>query len=67
MSLVLDDLLGKERQWKRLRNRGLADQRCRLRCNTYGWHPYEHVLKEMAIAWWTLPENGEVNTGVFKA
>ncbi len=34
--------------------------------NGYGWLPYEYVLQEIAIDFWSLLKNGWVNTGVFK-
>lgn len=32
----------------------------------YGWLPYEYVLKNLAIDWWSLLKNEWVNTGIFK-
>jgi len=32
----------------------------------YGWLPYEYVLKNLAIDWWSLLRNEWVNTGIFK-
>jgi C1A family cysteine protease len=32
----------------------------------YGWLPYDYVLKELALDWWTLLKNEWVDTGVFK-
>lgn len=31
----------------------------------YGWLPYEFVLGELAIDWWSLLTNEWVNTGIF--
>jgi C1A family cysteine protease len=31
----------------------------------YGWLPYDYVLKELAIDWWSLLKNEWVDTGVF--
>jgi C1A family cysteine protease len=32
----------------------------------YGWLPYEYVLEELAIDWWTLLKNQWIDTGAFK-
>jgi C1A family cysteine protease len=34
--------------------------------NGYGWLPYEYVLKELAIDWWSLLKNEWIDTGKFK-
>jgi len=31
----------------------------------YGWLPYDYVLKELAVDWWSLLKNEWVDTGVF--
>jgi len=31
----------------------------------YGWLPYDYVLKELAMDWWSLLKNEWVNTGAF--
>jgi C1A family cysteine protease len=33
----------------------------------YGWLPYDYVLKDLAIDWWSLLKNEWVDTGVFRA
>lgn len=32
----------------------------------YGWLPYKHVLKGLAVDWWTLLQNEWVDTGEFQ-
>lgn len=32
----------------------------------YGWLPYEYVLQELAVDWWTLVDNRWIDTGEFK-
>ena len=32
----------------------------------YDWLPYEYVLEELAIDWWSLIKNEWVDTGIFK-
>lgn len=32
----------------------------------YGWFPYQYVLQELAIDWWTLLKSEWIDTGVFK-
>ena len=32
----------------------------------YGWLPYEYVLEELAVDWWSLIKNEWVDTGMFK-
>jgi len=32
----------------------------------YGWLPYEFVLRELAIDWWSLLKNEWIDTGAFK-
>jgi C1A family cysteine protease len=32
----------------------------------YGWLPYEYVLRELAVDWWSLLKNEWVDTGQFK-
>lgn len=34
--------------------------------NGYGWLPYEYVLKELAVDWWSLLKNEWIDTGKFK-
>jgi C1A family cysteine protease len=31
----------------------------------YGWLPYDYVLKELAVDWWSSLKNEWVDTGVF--
>jgi C1A family cysteine protease len=33
--------------------------------NGYGWLPYEYVLQELAVDWWSLLKNDWVDTGAF--
>jgi C1A family cysteine protease len=33
--------------------------------NGYGWLPYEYVLQELAMDWWSLLKNDWVDTGAF--
>ena len=32
----------------------------------YGWLPYEYVLQELAVDWWTLIDSKYIDTGEFK-
>jgi C1A family cysteine protease len=32
----------------------------------YGWLPYDYVLKNLAVDWWSLLKNEWVDTGLFK-
>lgn len=32
----------------------------------YGWLPYEYVLQELAVDWWTLVDSRWIDTGEFK-
>ena len=32
----------------------------------YGWLPYEYVLQELAVDWWSLMSTKWVDTGAFK-
>jgi C1A family cysteine protease len=32
----------------------------------YGWLPYEYVLQELAVDWWTLIDSKWIDTGEFK-
>ena len=32
----------------------------------YGWLPYQYVLQELAVDWWTLLKSKWIDTGVFK-
>ena len=31
----------------------------------YGWLPYDYVLRELAVDWWSLIKNEWVDTGLF--
>jgi C1A family cysteine protease len=33
--------------------------------NGYGWLPYDYVLKELAVDWWSLLKNEWIDTGAF--
>ena len=33
----------------------------------YGWLPYQYLLKQLAVDWWTLIRSEWVDTGVFDA
>jgi C1A family cysteine protease len=32
----------------------------------YGWLPYEYVLKDLALDWWTIADSKYIDTGEFK-
>lgn len=33
----------------------------------YGWLPYEYVLKQLAVDWWTVIKSEWIDTGEFSA